>query len=293
MRVLSVVFSLLILGSVSAQEYTFKVLVNKGQNEIKAGNDWLPVKVGASLQSGDELKISPNGYVGLVHVTGKPLEVKNAGRHKIEDLAGQVKGGSSVLNKYTDFILSSANTKANNLTATGAVHRGPNEIKVFLPNPKQAIVFNDKISIAWAKAPKTPVYIVRLNSMFGDELDRFEVTDTTLVVDLSGPKLVNEDNILVEVSSKSDKEKVSESFMLKKLSSADKARITSSLSNIAAQTSEQTALNNLFLASFFEDNKLLIDAATAYQEAIRLAPNVPYFQEAFNTFLARNGLKTK
>jgi hypothetical protein len=47
----------------------------------------------------------------------------------------------------------------------------------------------------------------------------------------------------------------------------------------------------LFLASFFEDNKLLIDAATAYQEAIKLAPNVPYFQEAFNAFLTRNGLR--
>ena len=80
---------------------------------------------------------------------------------------------------------------------------------------------------------------------------------------------------------------------MKKLSPADKARITNSLAHIASQTSEQTALNNLFLASFFEDNKLLIDAATAYQEAIRLAPNVPYFQEAFNAFLSRSGLKTE
>jgi len=293
MKLLSLVFIFLLLGSASAQDYAFKVLVNKGQNEVKAGNSWLPIKVGANLQSGDELKISPNGYVGLVHVTGKPLEVKNAGRHKVEDLAGQMKGGSSVLNKYTDFILSSATEKGNRLTATGAVHRGPNEIKVFLPDPKQSIVFNDKISIAWAKAPNTRVYIVRLNSMFGDELDRFEASDTTLVIDLSGPKLTDEDNILVEVSSKNDKEKVSQTFMLKKLSSADKDRIKSSLANIATQTSEQTALNNLFLASFFEDNKLLIDAATAYQEAIKLAPNVPYFQEAFNAFLTRNGLKTQ
>lgn len=293
MRLLTIVFSFLILGSVSAQEYTFKVLVNKGQNEIKAGNNWLPIKVGANLNSVDELKITQNGYVGLVHVSGKPLEVKSAGTHKVADLAGQVKGGSSVLNKYTDFILSSATEKGNRLTATGAVHRGTNQIKVFLPNPKQAIVFNDKISIAWSKDPNTNVYIVRLNSMFGDELDRFEVTDTTMTINLNGPKLANEDNILVEVSSQIDKEKVSESFMLKKLSSADKARIKNSLANIAAQTSEQTALNNLFLASFFEDNKLLIDAATAYQEAIKLAPNVPYFQEAFNSFLTRNGLKTQ
>jgi hypothetical protein len=79
MRLLAILFSVLFAGSVSAQEYAFKVLVNKGQNEIKAGNNWKPIKVGASLNSVDELKISQNGYVGLVHVSGKPLEVKSAG----------------------------------------------------------------------------------------------------------------------------------------------------------------------------------------------------------------------
>jgi hypothetical protein len=293
MKILALAIAVFSLGNLSAQEYAFKVLINKGQNVIKAGNDWQPIKVGASLKSADELKLSQNGYLGLVHVSGKPLEVKEAGPHKVIDLAAKIKEGTSVLNKYTDFILSSSSSKGNRLTATGAVHRGPNEIKVFLPKPQQAIVFNDKISIAWARHDKTKVYVVRLNSMFGDELDKFEVQDTTALIDLGKPNLVNEDNILVEVSSKTDKDKVSESFMLKKLSSADKTRIKNSLEHIASQTKEQTALNNLFLASFFEDNKLLIDAATAYQTAIKLAPNVPYFQQAFNEFLARNGLDGK
>jgi hypothetical protein len=293
MKILAIALATFAFGTISAQEYAFKVLINKGQNEIKAGNNWQPIKVGATLNSADELKLSQNGYLGLVHVSGKPLEVKEAGQHKVVDLAARIKEGTSVLNKYTDFILSSANNKGNKLMATGAVHRGPNEIKVFLPKPQQAIVFNDKISVAWAKDEKTEIYIVRLNSMFGDELDRFEVKDTTVLIDLSKPNLINEDNILVEVASKTDKERVSESFMLKKLSTADKTRIKNSLANIASQTKEQTALNNLFLASFFEDNKLLIDAATAYQIAIKLAPNVPYFQEAFNDFLTRNGLNSK
>ncbi|HET9486753.1 MAG TPA: hypothetical protein VFO54_04940, partial [Chryseosolibacter sp.] len=276
-------------GIASAQDYTFKVLASKGENEIRAGVKWLPIKVGASLKPGDELRISPNGYLALVHKLGQPLEVKETGLHKVNDLAARIREGSSVLSKYTDFILSSSTVKGNKLTATGAVHRGVNEIKVFLP-PKQAIVFNDRVSVTWAKDPKTQVYIIRLNSMFGDELDRFEVQDTTVVLDLSVPKLVNEDNILVEVASKSNKDKVSEAIMLKKLSAADKTRIRNSLSNIASVTAEQTALNNLYLASFFEENKLLIDAATAYQAAIKLAPDVPYFQQAFNEFLTRNGL---
>jgi hypothetical protein len=102
------------------QDYAFKVLANKGNNEVKSGETWQPLKTGASLKSGDELKLADNSYLGLIHATGKPIEIKKAGNYKVTDLAAQVGGGSSVLNKYTDFILSSnAEEKKNRLSATG------------------------------------------------------------------------------------------------------------------------------------------------------------------------------
>ena len=61
------------------QDYAFKVLANKGTNEVKTGNTWLPIKTGASLKVGDELRISENAYIGMVHATGKPFEIKKAG----------------------------------------------------------------------------------------------------------------------------------------------------------------------------------------------------------------------
>lgn len=288
--IIAFALSALICCKVSAQQYAFKVLVNKGQNQVKAGNEWLPIKVGASLQSEDELKISQNAYLGLVHFSGKPLEVKKAGNHKVSDLAGEVKGGSSVLNKYTDFILSATDQKTGNLTATGAVHRGSDEIKVFLPKPQFAIVYNDDISISWSKNAKFKNYIVRFNSMFGDELQKLDVKDTTVYIKLNDARFINEDNILVTVFSKDDQNKKSESFMIKRLSSADKTRIKNALSEISSQTTEQTALNKLLLAGFYEQNSLLIDASTAYQAAIQLAPNVPAFKEAYSEFRTRNDL---
>lgn len=290
MRLLAIIAVMSIVGSSSAQEYAFKVLINKGQNEIKAGNDWLPIKVGTSLQSVDELRISENGYLGLVHVSGKPLEVKDAGKHKVMDLAARIKKGSSVLHQYTDFILSTTNKKRNHLTAIGSVHRGAGEIKVFLPKAEHAIVFNDKIEIAWAKDAESPAYVVRFNSMFGDELDRIEVQDTSVSVHLTGVRLAKEDNILVEVSSKTHSKKKSEQFMIKKLSAADKERIKAALDDIGSVTREETALNQLYLANFYESHVLLIDASTAYQKAIRLEPGVSHFQDAYAAFLLRNGL---
>lgn len=291
MKVIGILSLFLFSGTVFSQDYAFKVLVNKGQNVIKVGNEWLPIKVGSSLRSADELKVSQNGYLGLVHASGRPLEVKEPGSHKVVELAAKIKEGSSVLNKYTDFILSTNVEKKNNLTATGAVYRGDNEIKVFLPKSQNSIVFNDEVLIAWSSLPQTTSYVVSFNSMFGDELERLEVPDTIVAINLNGKKFSNEDNILVEVSSKADSQKDSEPMVLKKLSVADKKRIKSELADINEQTKEETALNQLLLASFYESHALLIDASTAYQKAIKLAPSVPQFTTAYEEFLLRNGLR--
>jgi hypothetical protein len=290
-KLLLILFTVVIFCSLSAQDYTFKVLVNKGQNQVKTGNDWLPIKIGASLKAGDELKISSNAYLGLVHKSGKPLEVKDAGAYKVTDLAAKVKGGSSVLNKYTDFILSSKEEKRGNLVATGAVTRGDEEILVYLVPQQSSVVFNDQVSIIWAKNSKTSDYVVRLNSMFGDELYTAETKDTVVTIDLGAPKLMNEDNIVVTVTSKSDPNTNSESFMLKKLSPADKVRIKNALSEIASSTKEETALNKFVLASFYEQNSLLVDASTTFQQAVKLAPNVADYRQTYGEFLIQYGLE--
>jgi hypothetical protein len=102
---------ILVISTAFAQDYTFKVMVNKGANEVKSADAWQPVKTGASLRSEDELKVAPNAYMGLIHASGKPLEIKEAGSYKVSALATQITGGSSALNKYTDFILSSTDEK--------------------------------------------------------------------------------------------------------------------------------------------------------------------------------------
>src|SRR4051812_31128120 len=88
-------------------DYAFKVLANKGTNEVKSGNTWVAVKTGAALKKEDELKLAENSYVGLVSSGGKPLELKASGSYKVAELLNQVGNGASVLNKYTDFLLSS------------------------------------------------------------------------------------------------------------------------------------------------------------------------------------------
>lgn len=275
------------------QDYSFKVMANKGSNEIKSGDSWQPLKTGTSLKLGDELKVSDNAYVGLVHVSGKPVEVRQAGTFKVSDLASKVPAGASVLNKYTDFILSknSAEEKKNRLSATGAVHRGLEDIKVSLPENQYSEVFNTTAIINWESSKSGGPYVVTFKNMFDDELAKIETPETSLQIDLNDPKYANETAVLVEVKSKADLKSKSEQHLIKKLSAGRYEAIKKSFTEISNELKEETALNKLILAGFYEENKLLIDAIVAYEQAIKLDPETPSYREAYDEFLYRNKLK--
>ena len=290
MKILKLILiGLLAVASVegSAQDYAFRVLVNKGKNEVKAGEAWQAIKVGSSLKSADEVKVSENAYIGLAHVSGKTLELKQPGKYKVADLAARVSGNTSVLNKYTDFVLSANKERKNNLSATGSVTRGE-EFLIYLPLPTMnPVVYNDVITIAWDSKLPSP-YVVKFKSMFDDVLANIETSDSSVTINLSDAKFANEDNIIVFVSSKTATNKETEPYTLKRLSKADKERIKTELTGF---NQEQTAVAKLMLAAFYEKNGLLIDAGTAYQDAIKLEPTVPDFKVSYNQFLEDYNMK--
>jgi hypothetical protein len=278
------------VGQLSAQDYAFKVLVNKGKNELKTGDTWQQVKVGSSLQSHDELRVAENSYIGLVHKTGKPLELKQSGKYKVMDLAAKI-GGPSVLNKYTDFILSTNTGPKTNLTATGAVTRGDAFIQVHLP--KSDVVYGNNVTINWDEDKEKSIkpYVVVFKSMFGDELNKVETNDHYVVVNLDDKNFVNEDNIIVTVYSKTDQSKTSEDYTLKRLSKADKERIKALLDEVPKDLWEPTALNKFYIGGIFEQNGLLIDATAHFLEATRLAPDVTDYKDDYDAFLLRHNIK--
>ena len=278
-------------GQLSAQDYAFKVLVNKGKNELKTGETWQQVKVGSSLQSHDELRVAENSYIGLVHKTGKPLELKQSGKYKVMDLAAKI-GGPSVLNKYTDFILSTNTGPKTNLTATGAVNRGDAFIQVHLP--KSDVVYGNNVTINWDEEKEKSIkpYVVVFNSMFGDELYKVETNEHHVIVNLDDKNFVNEDNIIVTVYSKTDQSKTSEDYTLKRLSKADKERIKALLDEIPKDLWEPTALNKFYIGGIFEQNGLLIDATAHFLEATRLAPDVMDYKDDYDAFLIRHNIKS-
>jgi hypothetical protein len=294
-RSLTIMLAFLLASSIAfAQGYAFKVMANKGSNEVKSGDAWQPLKTGASLSASDELKIVDNAYIGLIHASGKPLELRQSGSYKVADLASKVSSGSSVLNKYADFILSSnAETKKNKLSATGAVHRATESyaIKVMMPENQASGIYNATAVMNWDGSKVEGPYVVTIMDMFEDQLMKIETPETTLTIDLSAEKYAKENGILVLISSKADPKQNSKQHLIRKLSPAEQEKVKGSITGIMGEVSEETALNKLILAGFYEENNLIIDAIVAYEEALKLAPDVTSYREAYDDFLIRQNLK--
>jgi hypothetical protein len=289
-----VIAFLFVSGLVFGQEYAFKVMANKGNNEVKSGDSWQPLKTGASLKASDELKIAPNAYLGLISAKGKPVEIREAGSIKVADI--KVAEGGSALNKYTDFILSSdAETKKNKLGATGAVVRDVKEAKAImlvLPEKEYPYVYNSTVVINWDGSEKVRgPYIVTVKDMFEEPIAKFETPEVSYALDLNNEKFKSQTAVFVEVSSKSEPKLASSRHYLKQMPAAEREKVKKSLDEIAGDVSAETALNKLILARFFEENNLLMDAIGEYEKAVKLAPDVPMYKEYYDDFLYRRGMR--
>lgn len=299
MKALKILFSVVLIGLTSVtfgQGYTFKVMASMGSNQVKSDGEWKTLKTGSSLSSTDEIKLSDKAYVGLIHSGGKSIELRDAGVYKVNELEKKVPAGKSAASKYADYLTAQMGPEAkkNRLSATGAVHRGSlsgADINVYMPNSVQ--VFKNYAIVRWDALEGGKVtYKVKVMNMFEDILISEETTDTFFELDLNDKKIESYPNVLLIVSTVNDEDVKSATIAIKKLPNSYKTQVTTGLDDLMSGVSEETALNKYILAGFYEDNNLLVDALTSYEEAIKLAPEVETYKEAYEEFLLRNGLKT-
>ncbi|SMG40446.1 hypothetical protein SAMN05661096_02748 [Marivirga sericea] len=286
----------------NAQSYVFKVLANKGDNSVKIeGADWTKLKTGQSLNSGDELKLSEEAYLGLMHNSGKTLEVKTAGSHTVSGLAANLKSkNTSVASKYADFVMNrmsddegSADYRKS-LGATGAVDRAlasGASIKIMALSSSEII--NDEVILRWNE-PKQEgeeealTYEVTFSNLFDETIATETVDNTSYLLDRSKKPFAGENFIKVKVQVKGEDLK-SDDYAITIKPEEETAEIKETLEQLKSEIEGESAMDKLVMAAFYEDNDLLLDALTAYEQAIQKAPNVPVFEKAYEDFLIRNG----
>lgn len=296
--------TVLLANPLNAQDYVFKVLANKGGNTVKIADhstDWQPIRTGATLNGDDELHISVNSYIGLVHASGKTVELKNEGNYYVRDLAAKLGNAkSSVASKYANFVINKMTSTdeedinqnhREHLTITGAVERSVLDAPISLKMPSSVEVLNKEALIRWNDVKDADRYIFTVKNMYDEVILTKEVTQAHILLELTKAPFNTEELIIVSVRVKGNDKMYSGNYGIKRLTGVDADPILKELEQLSVSLKEESSLNKLILATFFEENNLLIDALMNYEKAVQLSPDVEQFRIAYELFAKRNGLQ--
>ncbi len=302
-KIVSLTVALLVLfmaETVLAQGYTFRVLANKGQNKVKRANgQTTALRTGVTLNDGDELITTSGSYVGLLHKSGKTIEIRQPGTRTVTSMAKTVNvGSSSVSARMSKFIDKKMQEKESGsykarLAATGALKntRGAeDEITVYLSSQNKNQFLEEHVIVSWEPLADIATYKVEVRNLFDEVVYAAETSETKILLDMASPELANDQNFyIVNVTDKANSDVNSPSVAMKKVTEAD---AIASLEELKNEIPEETPLSKLIYASFYEENGYLADAVTKYEEAIEMAPDIEDFKQLYENFLLINGLKS-
>jgi flagellar biosynthesis/type III secretory pathway chaperone len=277
-----------------AQDEMFKVLASKGGNKLQTAGtaDWKAVFVGKKLAKGDKITIADNGYLGLAHKSGKTIELKKAGTYEVSKLAGEVASqNASTTTKYANYLAGEmgktggedmAKNKYKYMAVTGSVERGQ-ALDVYVPKTLNVSALGNQVMVKWDKQDQTKTYIVNVTNLFGDEILKKETSDLFIMLDLDSKK---DKNYIVKIKSKEVPE-MEKDIRITYPSNDKVVELNKQLSELKAQLGEENALNKIILASFYEDNKLYLEALQSYEAAVKMEPEVDDYKVALGQFLER------
>ncbi len=110
-------------------------------------------------------------------------------------------------------------------------------------------------------------------------------TNNSLIVDLSTLEPTTDAPYCIEVSANGSSSKVVQSkkpFYL--LDNASSVAITQNLDKIKSKVDTESAIGNLIIASFYEENGFTMYAIKKKKKAVQLEPNVSEYKEVRNIY---------
>ncbi len=279
---------------VYGQDFAFRVMATKGENNVLTGGEWQPLKTGTKIQENETIKVGSDSYVGLYHHTGRTLELKSSGEFTTGDLLEKISTAqTSVAGKYADFVLSKMQSEegsGHRMSVTGAVERATDDASLKVLMPSSVELYNEEAIVRWSEVEGDHNYKVVLKNMFDDVIMEAQTEEPAIKLNFEDPRLDGEKLIIFSVRLADDESVQSAEYGIKKLMEDEKESIQGSYEALKAEIGDDSALDKLIYAAFFEDNNLMIDALTNYEYAIQMSPDVDDFKSAYEQFIVRNGL---
>lgn len=275
----------------SEQKSDFIVMIKSGEVSYRKANDkdWQKIIVGQQISMNIKIKIE-NGYLALLHKSGKTIEFKTNGIFELKSILKIFQIAKSDLKKqiaeyiYNKLSIKQSNVQSNDIV--GGIERGifetksPNEISCYYPQNTKII---DKyISFCWSSVQPGALYKIILTDKLGKQLFEKKTADTTLEIEIESLNPEKGSCIYWQVTSSNF---ASKQYCLLSIYEKEIDSIKNGAKEISSKSDMKTASDNIIMALYYEEKKIMYKAVEYYKKAVALAPNVPEFKEMLNKYL--------
>lgn len=300
--------ALLVLGGwfsqALAQEGVFKVLATRGDCQAKTASGKGNITIGKKLASADVVELTAGSYLGLMHKSGKTVEIKAAGVYQVSELETKLaSSGSSVSSKYASYVFGQmansegADLKKNHqqyMAVTGAVMRatasGATPINLFIPE-KAPLLSSSTYHLTWMLTPGVKEYLVTVLDLSGSPIHSQTVSDTAVNINFGSLAALKEDGACnIVVSAKNNPKILSREITLNLANGAKSAKVEAELKALNEEHDPSSAIGLLVQANYLEEEGFTLDALNAYRLASFREPGVDTFHNAYRDFLIKHGL---
>jgi hypothetical protein len=280
-----------ILASAQGDEI-FKVIACKGKITLQRTKK--PINVGSGLNSADQLRLEGPVYLGLVHKSGKAIELRQEGIIVIADLLKQVSSKQTSMDKLVGFVVNSVKgAEEGKNIRSASVEMSLNVNKLRLISPRTTKTIDDEMTFTWhgSSDGKPATYMFTITDANQNVRFKKELTETQLSVNLKSLNLEKDRCYYWSVAQAGAQTPAVESYCVYLLNDAETASLTNQLQVLRQeQNSQPTALDKLMLGAFYEQNGLTYRALNAYKDAAAVGGDVEIFSDSYREFLRRTGV---
>ncbi len=285
-----ILLTLLVQISAFSQTSVATIIISSGENQVGKGNNFKAILIGSTINSGELLKLSDNGYVALLTKSGRTIELNGAENalFNIDDLEVENTSGRSLLIKYADYVVTQMvseereENRKRYASITGAVER---DLGISAYMNKTSELYEPFAIIRWNPRTSKSPYSISIQDNFGNQLLLEETNNNYLKINFTNKSLDEVDGVIVSIK---DADGLSNEYAIRRVNKNESTSFISDISELKTSLHDDSAFENLILAEFYEQNSLILDASTCFEKAMILEPDVVYFKEAYMEFLMRN-----
>ncbi|MBB6464007.1 hypothetical protein [Flammeovirga kamogawensis] len=289
-KLLTFISTLLIVFNVSAQEAKFMVLGVKGDVSIGGEN----IHTGDMLLSGQEVTIKGTSpYLGLAYISGGTLELKKSGKYEVNTLESQLsQKENDLVSRYVDFIkdeLTGSGEEASTQAKYGSVTRSLKKKPIYFYVPINSNAIKTEINLSWALKDgpsENGTYKIFIKDRKHHILLEDEVTGSEYTLNLNDAKLNEEKYLFYYVEDAKNNKIASDLYAFTVYNDGDTEETAKELEQLK---SNETAIGKLILAKYYEDKGFIVNASTAYEQAISLSNGDEQYVKMYQNFQTRYG----